>query len=79
MTEGIQDPKWIEVAEYFPGKSSIEVRRKYFTLKQRDIKKGKWTREEDIRVIIGQKTYGNEWIKISSLFDLGKGNTRTDV
>ena len=79
VTKGIEDPKWIEVAEHFPGKSSIEVRRKYFTLKQEGIKKGKWTREEDIKVIVGQKTYGNEWVKIASLFDSTQGNARTDV
>ena len=53
VTEGIQEPRWIEVAEHFPGKSSIEVRRKFYTLRQEGVKKGKWTREEDIRVLVG--------------------------
>ena len=79
VTEGIQEPRWIEVAEHFPGKSSIEVRRKFYTLRQEGVKKGKWTREEDIRVLVGQKTFANEWVRIATLFNLGKGNTRTDV
>jgi len=41
------------MAENFPGKSSIEIRRKFHTLKQQGVKRGFWTREEDIRLIVG--------------------------
>ncbi len=49
---------WIDIACEFEGKSAQEVRRKYHQLADQNVTKGEWSKEEDIRLLVGVKVFG---------------------
>lgn len=54
-------PKWRELQPYFPDRRNDEIRHKYRMLFVKR-KFGPWTREEDVRVLVGVKVFGENWI-----------------
>lgn len=56
--------KWKKVSKFFPYKNAKQCFNRYNRIKSQ-VKKGKWTYEEDIKISKHIQTYGFNWSKIS--------------
>jgi hypothetical protein len=70
-----EKPKWRETVQFFEGRCPLELRDQFIKLRAK--KEGFWTREEDIRLMVGYQTFGKNWRKIEELFR-NKPNPRTE-
>ena len=58
--------KWRFIAMHFPKKSKFECYTRHIQINP-NIKKGKWSQEEDDKIINLVKEHGYDWAKISNL------------
>jgi hypothetical protein len=65
---------WTEVANYIDGKTSSQCYQRYMKTINPKIHLGKWTKNEDIKLLLGVKLFGTNWIAVSSLL-----KQRTDI
>ena len=56
--------KWKKVSKFFPFKNAKQCFNRYNRIKSQ-VKKGKWTNDEDIKIRKYVQTYGLNWSKIS--------------
>lgn len=68
LTQGkhVTEINWQAVARYFKDRKSSNLRSKYAYLMPQ-IKKGPWSREEDLQVLVGYKVFGRNWTKIQNI------------
>lgn len=65
---GLKGPKnWSDIAKSFKGRIGKQCRERWHNHLNPDIKKEKWTEDEDLTLIHAQKLYGNRWALISKL------------
>jgi myb proto-oncogene protein len=58
---------WKIISEQFPRKTSYQCFLRYRSIKP-DFKKGKWTTEEDYKILQGFQKFGNRWFLIAKIF-----------
>jgi hypothetical protein len=60
---------WVPVATHVPGRTQIQCRQRWIeTLDPKlNRKRGRWTAEEDEKLIEGMRKYSRDWIKIAAL------------
>lgn len=56
---------WSEIARSLPGRIGKQCRERWHNHLNPDIKKEKWTEEEDQLIIEAHKKYGNRWAEIA--------------
>jgi hypothetical protein len=56
---------WSEIAKALPGRIGKQCRERWHNHLNPDIKKEKWTDEEDQLIIEAHKKYGNRWAEIA--------------
>lgn len=56
---------WSYIAQALPGRIGKQCRERWHNHLNPDIKKNKWTEEEDNRIIEAHKQYGNKWSEIA--------------
>lgn len=73
--------KWTELGVYFPGKHPNSCRSMFKKLYAPNVKKGKWTEEEDIKIAVGVALFGPRWNEIAKNIFNGPNEEerRTDV
>mmetsp|Transcript_29073 Transcript_29073/g.64197 ORF Transcript_29073/g.64197 Transcript_29073/m.64197 type:complete len:722 (-) Transcript_29073:676-2841(-) len=59
--------KWSLIASKLKSKGSKQCRRRWKNYLNADLKKGGWSKEEDMILIEGHKKYGNKWTEIAKL------------
>ncbi len=59
--------RWIHISKYFINRSSYECMLRYFKINP-NIKKGKWSFEEDRKLMYLIEHFGNNWSFISKIF-----------
>ncbi|EGR27325.1 myb-like DNA-binding domain protein [Ichthyophthirius multifiliis] len=57
--------KWSQIAKHLPGRIGKQCRERWHNHLNPDIKKDKWTEEEDRKIIETHKLYGNKWAYIT--------------
>ena len=65
---------WNEVSNWVDGKNSSQCYHRYMKTLNQSIKRGKWDSYEDIKLLLGVKIFGTNWVKISELI-----KNRTDI
>mmetsp|Transcript_2996 Transcript_2996/g.4281 ORF Transcript_2996/g.4281 Transcript_2996/m.4281 type:complete len:685 (-) Transcript_2996:352-2406(-) len=65
MKQGIT--KWSKIAEQVPGRIGKQCRERWFNHLDPNLKKGRWTTEEDKILSDAQQRWGNSWTKIAKL------------
>jgi hypothetical protein len=58
---------WTKLADLLPGRIGKQCRERWMNHLDPAISRGPWTREEDHRLMVLHKEYGNRWSKIASL------------
>lgn len=56
---------WSYIAQALPGRIGKQCRERWHNHLNPDIKKNKWTAEEDSKIIEAHKKYGNKWSEIA--------------
>lgn len=56
---------WSLIASHLPGRIGKQCRERWHNHLNPDIKRGKWTEEEDEMIINAHKKYGNKWAEIA--------------
>ena len=56
---------WSYIAQTLPGRIGKQCRERWHNHLNPDIKKNKWTEEEDNAIIWAHKKYGNKWSEIA--------------
>ena len=56
---------WSHIAQALPGRIGKQCRERWHNHLNPDIKKNKWTEEEDQAIIEAHKKYGNKWSEIA--------------
>jgi hypothetical protein len=59
---------WVKIAETMSNKTASQCKTRYQRLRP-DIKRGKWTTEEDSRLLEAFDLYGNKWAMIAKQFN----------
>ena len=59
--------KWTFISRYFPEKTVYQIYNRYFSLNPK-LKKGKFSREEDLKLISFVNIHGLNWKKIANEF-----------
>lgn len=58
---------WSQIAKYLPGRIGKQCRERWHNHLNPNIKKERWTEEEDKIIIRAHDQYGNQWAKIAKL------------
>jgi len=58
---------WSQIANYLPGRIGKQCRERWHNHLNPNIKKERWTEEEDNIIINAHEKYGNQWAKIAKL------------
>ena len=56
--------RWKEIAKFLPGRIGKQCRERWINNADPIIKKDKWTREEDLKLMAMHQEYGNKWAHI---------------
>lgn len=68
------EKNWSEVANWVDGKTSSQCYHRYMKTLNPYIKRGKWGVFEDIKLLLGVKIFGTNWVTIAGLI-----KNRTDI
>ena len=60
---------WSLISTYIPSKNGKQIRDRYVNKLDKDLKKGKFTSEDDSKIFKLYQKYGRMWTKISRFFD----------
>jgi hypothetical protein len=58
---------WAAAAELVPGRTSKQCRSRWVTNLNPDVRKGRWTREEDAKLTDAVTKFGYNWIRVATL------------
>jgi len=56
---------WSYIAQALPGRIGKQCRERWHNHLNPDIKKNKWTQQEDDAIILAHQKYGNKWSEIA--------------
>ena len=59
---------WMQIAVFFPGKTHLQLKRRWEKLQNPDLKRSKWTPEEDELLLSLYKQMGGSWKARSQRF-----------
>ena len=59
---------WSQISEFFPGKTSVQLKRRWERLQLPEGKRSRWTQEEDEALVALYKQKGGAWKVISQSF-----------
>ncbi|KAJ3345801.1 Myb-like DNA-binding domain protein [Kappamyces sp. JEL0680] len=57
---------WYKVAGHIPGRSGTQCMARYTETLDPNVKKGKWSQEEDAYLLEGYEMHGKSWVKVAS-------------
>lgn len=60
----IYGDKWNKISELIPGRNDVQCRSRWESIKP-DIKRNKWTKDEDSLLIEKYDEYNGSWVKIA--------------
>ncbi|KAJ3215691.1 hypothetical protein HDU67_010402 [Dinochytrium kinnereticum] len=58
---------WQRIAERIPGRTAVQCIARYQEALDPEIRKGKWSADEDMALRKGLKTHGKSWVKIAGM------------
>ena len=56
---------WSVISSHLPGRIGKQCRERWHNHLNPDIKRGKWTEEEDELIVKAHRDYGNKWAEIA--------------
>lgn len=66
---------WNILARSFQDKKGSNLKAKYMQIMPQ-FTAGQWTKEEDLKVMIGHKVYGRDWIKIRNIKSVNRNSVQ---
>ena len=73
LTDGqhVNDINWQSIARYFQQYKAAQLRQAYIQQTQH-FKRGAWTKEEDLKTLIGYRIFKNNWAKIRDITGINR-------